>query len=106
MKFTQVRNKVKMLLTKLNMLILQFVVLIFLFTIFTVLHIYKMFFFKHYNLLTKSQKTLDYLLWMDHSGSLWIQNTRFVAGIYGWRPPFGGKMDEKGRKLALNNVRN
>ena len=45
MKFTQVRNKVKMLLTKLNMLILQFVVLIFLFTIFTVLHIYKMFFF-------------------------------------------------------------
>ena len=70
MKFTQVRNKVKMLLTKLNMLILQFVVLIFLFTIFTVLHIYKMFFFKHYNLLTKSQKTLDYLLWitLDHSG--------------------------------------
>ena len=39
-----------MLLTELNMLILQFVVLIFLFTIFTVLHIYKMFFFKHYNL--------------------------------------------------------
>ena len=47
---TQARNKVKMLLTELNMLILQFVVLIFLFTIFTVLHIYKMFFFKHYNL--------------------------------------------------------
>ena len=71
MKFTQIRNKVKMLLTELNMLILQFVVLIFLFTIFTVLHIYKMFFFKHYNLLTKSQKTLDYLLWitLDHSGS-------------------------------------
>ena len=44
MKFTQIRNKVKMLLTELNMLILQFVVLIFLFTIFTVLHIYKMFF--------------------------------------------------------------
>ena len=50
MTFTQIRNKVKMLLTELNMLILQFVVLIFLFTIFTVLHIYKMFFFKHYNL--------------------------------------------------------
>ena len=44
MKFTQIRNKVKMLLTELNMLILQFVVLIFLLTIFTVLHIYKMFF--------------------------------------------------------------
>ena len=46
-----------MLLTELNMLILQFVVLIFLFTIFTVLHIYKMFFFLNtiiYNIYTVS----------------------------------------------------
>ena len=43
MNFTHIRNKVKMLLTEQKMLILQFVVLIF-FTIFTVLHIYKMFF--------------------------------------------------------------
>ena len=56
MKFTQIRNKVKMLLTELNMLILQFVVLIFLFTIFTVLHIYKMFFLNTiiYNIYTVS----------------------------------------------------
>ena len=42
-----------MLLTELNMLILQFVVLIFLFTIITVLHIYKMFFLNTiYNIYT------------------------------------------------------
>ena len=34
MKLTQIQNKVKMLLTELNMLILQFVVLMFFFTIF------------------------------------------------------------------------
>ena len=44
MNFTHIRNKVKMLIKEQKMLILQFVVLIF-FTIFTVLHIYKMFFF-------------------------------------------------------------
>ena len=43
MNVTHIRNKVKMLLTEEKTLILQFVVLIF-FTIFTVLHIYKMFF--------------------------------------------------------------
>ena len=46
MKFTHMRNKVKLLLTEQKMLILQFVVLIF-FTIFTVLRIYKMMFL-HY----------------------------------------------------------
>ena len=44
MNFTHIRNKVKMLLTEQKMLILQFFVLIF-FTIFTVLRIYKRFFF-------------------------------------------------------------
>ena len=43
MKFTHIRNKVKILLTEQKMLILQFVVLI-LFTIFTLLRIYKIFF--------------------------------------------------------------
>ena len=43
MKFTHIRNKVKMLLTEQKMLILQFVVLI-VFAMFTVLGIYKMFF--------------------------------------------------------------
>ena len=47
MNFRHIRNKVKMLLTKeQKMLILQFVVVIF-FTIFTVLRIYKRFFL-HY----------------------------------------------------------
>ena len=46
MKFTHMRNKVKLLLREQKMLILQFVVLIF-FTIFTVLRIYKMMFL-HY----------------------------------------------------------
>ena len=46
MNFTHIRNKVKMLITEQKMLILQFVVLIF-FKIFTVLHIYTMFFL-HY----------------------------------------------------------
>ena len=44
MNFTHIRNKVKMLLTEQKMLILQFVVLIF-FAMFTVLGIYKMFFY-------------------------------------------------------------
>ena len=46
MNFTQIRNKVKMLLTEQKMLILQFVVLIFV-TIFTVLRIKKLGFFLH-----------------------------------------------------------
>ena len=49
MNFTHLRNKVKMLLTEQKMLILEFVVLIF-FTIFTGLHIYKMFFYTIYNI--------------------------------------------------------
>ena len=47
MNFTHIRNKVKMLLTEQKMLILQFVVLIF-FAVFTVLGIYKMFFYSIY----------------------------------------------------------
>ena len=47
MNFTHIRNKVKMLLTEQKMLILQFVVLIF-FAMFTVLGIYKMFFYSIY----------------------------------------------------------
>ena len=46
MKFTHIRNKVKMLLTEQKMLILQFVVLI-VFAMFTVLGIYKMFFLQY-----------------------------------------------------------
>ena len=53
MKFTHIRNKVKILLTEQKMLILQFVVLIF-FTIFTVLRIYKMFFFTLFALFARS----------------------------------------------------
>ena len=53
MNFTHIRNKVKMLLREQKMLILQFVVLIF-FTIFTVLHIYKMFFFTLFIIFTRS----------------------------------------------------
>ena len=49
MNFTHIRNKVKMLLTEQKMLILQFVVLIF-FAMFTVLGIYKMFFYSIYNI--------------------------------------------------------
>ena len=49
MKFTHIRNKVKMLLTEQKMLILQFVVLI-VFAMFTVLGIYKMFFYSIYNI--------------------------------------------------------
>ena len=49
MNFTHIRNKVKMLLTEQKMLILQFVVLIF-FAMFTVLGIYKMFFYTVYNI--------------------------------------------------------
>ena len=79
-----------MLLTELNMLILQFVVLIFLFTIFTVLHIYKMFFFKHYNLLTKSQKTLDYLLWITLDTEYEIRGGNLRMATTFWR--------ENGRK--------
>ena len=90
MKFTQIRNKVKMLLTELNMLILQFVVLIFLFTIFTVLHIYKMFFFKHYNLQTKSRKTLDYLLWITLDTEYEIRGGNLRMATTFWR--------ENGRK--------
>ena len=47
MNFTHIRNKVKMLLTEQKMLILQFVVPIF-FAMFTVLGIYKMFFYSIY----------------------------------------------------------
>ena len=47
MNFTHIRNKVKILLTEQKMLILQFVVLIF-FAMFTVLGIYKMFFYSIY----------------------------------------------------------
>ena len=49
MNFTHIRNKVKMLLTEQKMLILQFVVVIF-FAMFTVLGIYKMFFYSIYNI--------------------------------------------------------
>ena len=49
MNFTHIRNKVKMLLTEQKMLILQFVVLI-VFAMFTVLGIYKMFFYSIYNI--------------------------------------------------------
>ena len=49
MNFTHIRNKVKMLLTEQKMLILQFVVLVF-FAMFTVLGIYKMFFYTIYNI--------------------------------------------------------
>ena len=49
MNFTHISNKVKMLLTEQKMLILQFVVLIF-FAMFTVLGIYKMFFYSIYNI--------------------------------------------------------
>ena len=49
MNFTHIRNKVKILLTEQKMLILQFVVLIF-FAMFTVLGIYKMFFYSIYNI--------------------------------------------------------
>ena len=49
MNFTHIRNKVKMLLTEQKMLILQFVVLVF-FAMFTVLGIYKMFFYAIYNI--------------------------------------------------------
>ena len=47
MNFTHIRNKVKMLIREQKMLILQFVVLIF-FAMFTVLGIYKMFFYSIY----------------------------------------------------------
>ena len=53
MKFTHIRNKVKMLLTEQKMLILQFVVLI-VFAMFTVLGIYKMFFFTVFTIFTRS----------------------------------------------------
>ena len=53
MNFTHIRNKVKMLIREQKMLILQFVVLIF-FTIFTVLHIYKMFFLHYFKYFTRS----------------------------------------------------
>ena len=49
MNFTHIRNKVKMLIREQKMLILQFVVLIF-FAMFTVLGIYKMFFYSIYNI--------------------------------------------------------
>ena len=49
MNFTHIINKVKMLLTEQKMLILQFVVLVF-FAMFTVLGIYKMFFYTIYNI--------------------------------------------------------
>ena len=48
MKFTQMRNEVKMLLTELNMLFLKFVVLMFLFLhYFSVLRILQDFFFQY-----------------------------------------------------------
>ena len=48
MNFTHIRNKVKILQTEQNMLMLQYVVLIF-FTIFTVLRIYKIYtYFLHH----------------------------------------------------------
>ena len=50
MTFTHIRNQVKMVLTDEKMLIWQFVVLIF-FTIFTVLCIYKIFFYTIFNIL-------------------------------------------------------
>ena len=53
MNFTHIRNKVKMLLTEQKLLILQFVVLMFL-TIFTVLRIYKVFFFTVFTICTRS----------------------------------------------------
>ena len=53
MNFTHIRNKVKLLLTEQKMLILQFVVLIF-FTVFTVQHIHKMFFFTLFTIFTRS----------------------------------------------------
>ena len=49
MNFTHIRNTVKMLLTEQKMLILHFVVLVF-FAMFTVLGIYKMFFYTIYNI--------------------------------------------------------
>ena len=53
MKFTQMRNEVKMLLTELNMLFLKFVVLMFLFLhYFSVLCIYNIFFYNIYNIHT------------------------------------------------------
>ena len=53
MKFTQMRNEVKMLLTELNMLFLKFVVLMFLFLhYFSVLRILQDFFSNIYNIHT------------------------------------------------------